>query len=97
MSVTNDYVFGLYFGVDSETDGADFYMSVRIFDWDGRPLASLKLDRDVNSITFDEKTNLLYALNSDLEEKIFIYDLSETLKKSAKPLLRKNICTISSV
>jgi len=80
--VTNDYVFGLYLGNNPFTDAADMLnnICVRIFDWKGTPLASLKFDRDISSIAFDERKNLLYALDRT-EEKIFIYDLSKFIEK----------------
>jgi hypothetical protein len=76
----NDYVFGLYQG-NNNNDPEDRFanMRLRIFHWDGTPLASLKPDRLLLCIAFDEKTNRLFACN--LEDQIFIYDLNETFEK----------------
>ena len=79
LSVTDDYVFCLYQGNNSNNKDSFENMRIRIFDWNGTPLASLKPDRNVFCIAFDEKTNRLYA--SDLEDRIFIYDLNEIIDK----------------
>jgi len=81
LFVTDNYVFGLYRGDYKIADSQDKFanMCLRIFDWEGTPLASLKTDRTIVSIAFNEKSNLLYAL--DTEEKIYIYDLNETMSK----------------
>jgi len=79
LSVTDEYIFGLYLGYNDNTDPDDIISHIRIFDWAGTPLASLKLDRSIISIAFNERLNLLYAL--DTEEKIFIYDLNEIIDK----------------
>jgi hypothetical protein len=80
LSVTNDYVFALHSGAPEGIDINDkkYLPHIRIFDWEGTPLASLKLDNMIIAIAFDNNKNLLYGVDSK-EEKIFIYDLSSVL------------------
>jgi hypothetical protein len=79
LSVTNDYILALYRGDKSGQTENFENMHLRIFDWNGTPLASLKPDHPLFCIAFDERTNQLYA--SNLEDQIFIYDLNEILEK----------------
>jgi hypothetical protein len=80
LSVTDEYVFALYSGTPEKVDENEekYFPYVRIFDWTGIPLASLKLDNMIMSIAFDEKKSLLYGVDIS-QEKIFVYDLSSEL------------------
>jgi len=51
-----------------------------LFDWEGRPLAELKLTRFVNSFDIDMVNKTLYVFDV-YNDKMFAYDLSEVLNK----------------
>lgn len=48
--------------------------SIHIFDWDGNFLYDVKVEENINDMTFDGKNKLLYCV--DTNGKIFRYDLS---------------------
>jgi len=51
-----------------------------LFDWEGRPLAELKLTRFVNSFDIDMVNKTLYVFDV-YNDKMFAYDLSAVLNK----------------
>ena len=59
---------------------ADLRLSILLFDWDGKPLAELKLTRFVNSFDIDMVNKTLYVFDV-YNDKMFAYDLSEVLNK----------------
>lgn len=81
LAVTDRYVFAAYCGNTYEAgfDSPDNITTLRVFDWDGNPLASMQFDRKIKGIAFREQTGLLYGLDAD--ENIVTYDLNELLKK----------------
>lgn len=60
--------------------GRKKYPSILLFDWDGKPLAELKLTRFVNSFDIDMVNKTLYVFDV-YNDKMFAYDLSEVLDK----------------
>ena len=60
--------------------GRKKYPSILLFDWDGKPLAELKLTRFVNSFDIDMVNKTLYVFDV-YNDKMFAYDLSEVLNK----------------
>ncbi len=87
LAVSDDYVFSLIDQIDPKTFSMvniekpmNESRRIRIFDWQGTPLASLKPDHTISSIYFDDPTNRLYAVDS-IEERIYIYDMTETLAR----------------
>lgn len=81
LAVTDKYVFAAYCGNSYEAgfDSPDNITTLRVFDWNGNPLASMQFDRRIMGIAFRERTGLLYGL--DTEENIVVYDLNELVKK----------------
>jgi len=79
-AVTDDYVLALYSGKSAALDGdiATYTRSaIRIFDWEGTPLALVHADRELKSIAYDQRTKRLYAL--DFDENIVYYELDDVL------------------
>lgn len=81
LAVTDKYVFAAYSGNTYEAgfDSPDNVTTLRVFDWDGNPLASMQFDRKIKGIAFRERTGILYGL--DANENIVTYDLDDLLKK----------------
>lgn len=80
VTVTDEHVFALYSGKSGALDGStvpDVKSGVRIFDWDGNPLALVNVDRELTSIAYDQRTKRLYAL--DLDENIVYYELDDVI------------------
>jgi hypothetical protein len=60
--------------------GRKKFPSIFLFDWYGKPLAELKLDRHLTSFEIDFNTGLLYGLDY-IKEELFSYDISNILKE----------------
>ena len=79
-AVTDDYVLALYSGKQGVLEGdiAPYIKSsIRIFNWEGNPLALVHVDRELKSIAYDQRTKRVYAL--DYEENIFYYEIDDVL------------------
>ncbi|MDR0955356.1 MAG: TolB-like 6-bladed beta-propeller domain-containing protein [Rikenellaceae bacterium] len=79
-AVTDSHVFALYSGkpeAEDPTTVPDVHSAIRIFDWDGNPLALVNLDRELISIAYDQRTKRLYGLNP--EENIVYYELNDVI------------------
>ena len=60
--------------------GRKKYPSILLIDWDGRPLAELKLTRFVKSFDIDMVNKTLYVFDV-YNDKMFAYELSAVLNK----------------
>ena len=79
-AVTDYHVLALYSGKPGEFDGdiAPYPKSaIRIFDWEGNPLALVHVDMELKSIAYDQRTKRVYAL--DFEENIVYYEIDDVL------------------
>lgn len=52
--------------------------SIHVFDWEGDFLYDIKVNEDIESMTFDDRTKYLYCIEKS-ERRILRYDLSEVL------------------
>ena len=79
VAVTDDYVLALYSGNPEAPQEVDpnRKSAIRIFDWTGKPLALVHVDKELHSIAYDQRTKRLYAL--DLEENIMYYNLGDVI------------------
>lgn len=80
VEVTDSHVLALYSGKPESPDGAavpDVNSAIRIFDWDGTPLALVNLDRELRNIAYDERTKRIYGLEPD--ENIVYYELDDVI------------------
>ena len=85
VAVTDYHVLALYSGKPGtgkpgvlEGDIAPYIKSsIRIFNWEGNPLALVHVDRELKSIAYDQRTKRVYAL--DYEENIFYYEIDDVL------------------
>lgn len=60
--------------------GRKQYPSILLFDWEGKPLAELKLNRFINSFDIDITNQMLYVLDV-YNDEMFAYDIAEVLKE----------------
>lgn len=56
------------------------YPSILLFDWEGRPLAKLKLNQFISSFDIDPMNKTLYVFDVHSDE-MFMYDIAEVLEK----------------
>lgn len=80
-TATENYFFVFYRNGDySRIEGAegDYLSELLLFDWDGNYIKGFKMDRNSDSMGFDENKKVLYTLNSKTEQ-LYSYDLSPYL------------------
>ena len=63
-----------------QVTGRTKFPSIFLFDWEGNPLAELKLDRHLTSFDIDFSTGFLYGLDK-ISEEFFRYDIRHILRK----------------
>lgn len=61
-----------------QQEGNVYYPELLVFDWDGNYIKGFKMDRQSDSMVYDEKHKILYTLRSRTEQ-IYSYDLSPYL------------------
>lgn len=69
------YIFALY--IDQAEMGGKYPFkskTVHVFDWEGRPVYKIQLDKEISWITLDPQNNRLYAQGED--DSIWAYDVS---------------------
>lgn len=66
-----DYFAALY-------EGKSRRQSIQFYDWELCPLASLELDKDINSFDIDLRRGILYTLNYETDE-VWYYDIRKFL------------------
>lgn len=79
-ATSQDYIFAAYKDVTLEelmkrVQGT----SVHVFDWEGNFLYDIKVEEDIEDMTFDSRTGYLYCIEKS-ERKIVRYDLSVILE-----------------
>ena len=72
---SGEHIMALYIG-ESIADSVDMDCShLHVYDWSGRFLYDITLSEVIDAISFDEKTEMLYALDRNAN-RIYRYDLS---------------------
>ena len=75
---SDEFIMALYIG-ESIADSVDMDCShLHVYDWSGRFLYDITLSEVIDAISFDEKTEMLYALDRNAN-RIYRYDLSELI------------------
>ena len=54
----------------------DSYPSIEIWDWNGNPIASIKLDHHIKSFDITPDGKGIYAMDREISNEIFYYDLN---------------------
>jgi hypothetical protein len=77
VTATQDRVYALFSGRTREAfgGGASFGRYVHVYDWDGKLLQVLTLDRDLISITLSADERRVFGAAHDPEPVIMTYDL----------------------
>ena len=60
--------------------GRKTYPEIQLFDWDGNPLAKIKINQFATHFDFDFQNHYLYVLNSATDE-FYKYDIRDILKQ----------------
>lgn len=50
---------------------------LHVWDWEGNPIACYELGRKISLFAIDEKRGKIYALNNEVEDEFYIYDLPD--------------------
>lgn len=81
VTTTDKYIMAIYYNKkDHEMRNNDGYYkedlksAIRVFDWSGKPIAVLNLDKRVTSINYDEINNRILALDKNSLEPIVAFD-----------------------
>ena len=80
---TFDAFFGVcayYHTADEEDSGAELFSQIQLFSYEGKPLASFRLNRQVSAFDIDFTNGDLYVLSSSTDEFVK-YDISDLLRK----------------
>ena len=82
VAFAESFFMVLYYATDFDVkkpDGGKDYCELLFFDWDGNFLKSVKLDRTVTGISYDERKQILYAFIYS-NESILSYNLSSVIQ-----------------
>ena len=76
----NDLVFALYTNMGFREWGKNSKSrsNIHVFNWEGKPIAEIIVNEDLNYITTDSSKNKLYGITTD--EIIYVYDLPQSIK-----------------
>lgn len=78
-ATSQDYIFAAYKGVSLEDlMKGGLGTSIHVFDWESNFLYDIKVEEDIEDMTFDNRTMHLYCIEKS-ERNIVRYDLSELL------------------
>lgn len=84
VSVSENFIFALELkenlGLKNEKENESF---IRVFNWEGNPLAYFKVDNDLSSISFDESEGFLYATDYS-HELVLKFNLKKYLNQWKK-------------
>lgn len=72
ISVSNNYIYVLFSGKKEKEGNAFFGKEVFIYDWNGKPIKKIILDREVMTISVSPDDKKLYAFDIDTSEVLYI-------------------------
>jgi hypothetical protein len=75
---TNEYIYALC--LNGQLNETDDYPTLEVWDWDGNPVAKLKLQSFVYSFDITQDNKKIYCMDREIDDKIFVYDLENVLK-----------------
>lgn len=79
IRVTNDLILAL----NTACSGPEMPKTnptLEIWNWNGKPVAKVLLDRPISQFDIENEGKLLYCIEWNTMDKIFVYNLSEVLK-----------------
>tara|TARA_R110002074_G_scaffold84259_6_gene187098 strand:- start:46481 stop:47488 length:1008 start_codon:yes stop_codon:yes gene_type:complete len=71
-SVSKNYIYGLFSGKKDKEENAFFGKEIFIYDWNGKPIRKIMLDREVMTISISPDDKKLYAFDVDTSEVLYI-------------------------
>ena len=71
------YIYALCSNAAGSGHDVEKHPELHVFDWEGNAVACYGLDRDVSLIAISGKHRKMYALNMNVEDELYIYDLPE--------------------
>lgn len=71
-SVSKNYIYVLFSGKRDKEENAFFGKEVFIYDWNGKPIKKIILDREVMTISVSPDDKKLYAFDIDTSEVLYI-------------------------
>jgi hypothetical protein len=75
LCCTEKYIYALYQGFSPESFKPSDKSVVEIYNWDGKHIASLNLDRIINRIIVNENINYIYAVSPAESDYIYRYKI----------------------
>lgn len=79
VHASENYIFALYFDNLVREYSIEKPITIRVFDWDGNPLAEIKVPDYLETFTIDKVNWFLYGVKSSTDGSIFKYDLKEVI------------------
>ena len=76
---TNEYIFAMCINETSDKT-LEINPTIEIWDWDGNPIAKLKMDNPIFSFDVTPSNKALYCIDRIITDKIFVYNLESILK-----------------
>ncbi len=73
---SDKYIYALCKNADNQTM---VNPELQIWRWDGTPVGCYSLDRQISLFAVSEEYGKIYAINGDIEDEIYIYDLPKDL------------------
>ncbi|WP_182954048.1 BF3164 family lipoprotein [Pedobacter gandavensis] len=70
-AATNKFIYVLYSGYNMSSQFVNCAKTIYVYDWDGKPVKKINLDRDVSSITVGNDDQTLYAF--DMMSKFIVH------------------------
>jgi hypothetical protein len=50
---------------------------LQVWDWNGNPIAGYRFDRDISAIAISEKYKQIYAVNKQVDDELYMYDIPD--------------------
>ena len=81
IQANKNYIFALWSGVSPEEITIETAFSkIHVFNWDGKMVKKIKLEKPIHELGLDVVNNLLYGYNTNTE-KLYRYNLNNRILK----------------
>lgn len=75
--VTDDHIYILCENSKPGASGRDYRCELQVWTWEGKPVACFEFDRKISLMAISRKFNKIYALDAQIEDEMYVYDLPE--------------------
>lgn len=76
LSCTDKYVFALYQGFDPSLIDSNDQSTIEVYNWDGKLIKALKMDRIINRIIVNENVDYIYAVSPYESDYVYRYEIN---------------------